>query len=143
MPLHYNDATTAPSSTSSASGSAAPSVTQPASAPAPVRSLADLRTKLAGNGGVNPPESKVPETALAPRTTETPDGGAAPLAPLPDTPTTKRTRRTPAQMAAARAASAAPSTTTTSQPATVAGAGSPPATDAAALGGYTLAALLA
>ena len=86
--------------------------------PKPIRNLGALRQQLAGTGGVNPPESKVPETALEPRTQETADGGAEPLsspqtspagtiAPLPDTPTTKRTRRTPAQMAEARAATEA------------------------------------
>ncbi len=83
--------------------------------PKPIRNLSALREQLAGTGGVNPPESKVPETSLEPRTVETEDGGAAPIQPLPDTPTVqeskaKRTRRTPAQMAEAKAALAGQTT---------------------------------
>jgi hypothetical protein len=79
----------------------------PDGSPKPIRNLSALRDKLAGNGGVNPPESQVPETALEPRTEETADGGVRPIGALPETPTTKRTRRTPAQMAEAKAATEA------------------------------------
>ena len=79
----------------------------PDGAPKPIRNLSALRDKLAGNGGVTPPESQVPETALEPRTEETADGGVRPIGALPETPTTKRTRRTPAQMAEAKLATEA------------------------------------
>jgi len=152
MPLRYNNPAPAPAP----AGGIASSATG-YQAPAPVRDLSQLRTQLAGSGGVNPPESKVPETALEPRTEETPTGGAQPIQtgdkpvqPLPDTPTTRRTRRTPAQMAEARAqaasaASATQSTATTSPPVTGAATGSPvnSAGDVSKLGEFTLAALLA
>lgn len=114
MPLKYNAASAAPLAPLAPvmAATTAPSIPgdstraalfNPDGSPKPIRNLGALREKLAGSGGVNPTESKVPDTALEPRTEETPDGGAAPIGLLPETPTTKRTRRTPAQMAEAKA----------------------------------------
>lgn len=65
---------------------------QPQSASAPPssgstegRSLAEIRQRLASrNGGVNPPEAAVSDSALDRTTKETPDGGAEPLPNHPD-----------------------------------------------------------
>lgn len=103
-----------------------------------------MRARLAGNGGVNPPEAvaALVDSLADPCTKETPDGGAEMLPNHPDAAKlgpvstavagaeesaagaapTKRKRRTKAEMEAARAAEAASVPSSETAPSTAAGA---------------------
>lgn len=130
MSLRDSYKTAAPPEAAPVVTAAAP--TAPAATPTPAvsgaarRDLSAMRARLAGNGGVNPPEAvaALVDSLADPCTKETPDGGAEMLPNHPDAAKlgpvstavagaeesaagaapTKRKRRTKAEMALARAA---------------------------------------